>query len=271
MSKHAEMRNIHLFLRREESKMYKNEREQEILLHLREYTYLTVEYLSKKMNVSASSIRRDLADMESRGLVKRSYGGVELNSGGNRTVPFSMRIHENASEKRQIAELAAGLLHSGDVVFLDGSSSAYFVARELVKIKRITVVTNSIESMAFFTDYDIKAYCTGGASLSENRSALVNEIALQTADRFFADVFFFSAQALLPDGRIFDCYEAEIPLRRRMMQNSAKTVFLCDRTKLSRRSPYYQGNVEEVDFICSDGPLSDYFEKKPSRPTLLSP
>lgn len=251
--------------------MYKNEREQEILLHLRQYSYLTVEYLSKKMNVSASSIRRDLADMESRGLVTRSYGGVELTAGGNRTVPFSMRMHENASEKKRIAELAAGLLHNGDVVFLDGSSSAYFVACELVKLKRITVLTNSIESMAFFGDYDIKAYCTGGATLPENRSALVNEIALAAVDRFFADYFFFSAQALLPDGRIFDCYEAEVPLRRRMMQNSAKTVFLCDRTKLSRRSTYYQGNVEEVDCICSDISLRDYFEKTPARPTLLCP
>ena len=249
--------------------MYKNEREQEIIRHLREYSYLTVDYLSKKMNVSSSSIRRDLADMESRGLVKRSYGGVELNAGVSRNVPFAMRIHENAAEKRSIAEKAVSLLHSGDVVFLDGSSSAYFVARELVKLKRITVITNSIESMAFFTEYDIRAYCTGGASLAENRSALVNDTALQTVDRFFADYFFFSAQALLRNGKIYDCYESEVPLRRRMMQNSAHTVFLCDRTKLNRASPYYQGNVEEIDVICSDVPLTDYFDKAPARPSLL--
>lgn len=251
--------------------MYKNEREQEIIRHLREYSYLTVEYLSKKMNVSASSVRRDLADMEARGLVKRSYGGVELNVGVNRNVPFSMRIHENAAEKRRIAEKAVGLVHSGDIVFLDGSSSAYFVARELVKIKNITVITNSIESMAFFTEYDIKAYCTGGVSLAENRSALVNDIALQTVDRFFADCFFFSAQALLRNGKIYDCYEAEVPLRRRMMKNSAKSVFLCDRTKLDRRSPYFQAEIEEIDCICSDVALNDYFDTAPTRPSFLLP
>ncbi len=249
--------------------MYKNEREQEILHYLNEYSYLTVEFLSRKMNVSASSIRRDLSGLESRGIVKRSYGGVELNNSGNRTVPFSMRLHENAAEKRKIAERAVKLLHNGDVVFLDSSSSAFFVARELVKLKNITVITNSIESMAYFTEYDIRAVCTGGVSLPENRSALVNETAMQTAERFYADCFFFSAQVLLKDGRIFDCYEAEIPLRNVMMKNSAKSVFLCDSTKLCRHSPFFQCRADDVSYICSNVELDEYFLQKPKNTHFL--
>lgn len=249
--------------------MYKNEREQEILQYLNEYSYLTVEFLSRKMSVSASSIRRDLSGMEARGLVKRSYGGVELNDSGNRIVPFSMRLHENAVEKRKIAETAVKPVHNGDVVFLDSSSSAFFVARELVKLKNITVITNSIESMAYFTEYDIRAICTGGVSLPENRSALVSEAAMLSVERFYADFFFFSAQSLFQDGRIFDCYEAEIPLRNAMMKNSAKSVFLCDSTKLNRRSPFYQCRVEEVSYVCSDVTLEEYFPQKPENTRFL--
>lgn len=58
--------------------MYKCEREQEILLVLKECHYVTVEFLAQKLHISASSIRRDLKQMENHGLVKRSYGGVEL-------------------------------------------------------------------------------------------------------------------------------------------------------------------------------------------------
>lgn len=251
--------------------MFKNEREQEILHYLKDYSYLTVEFLSKKMNVSSSSIRRDLAGLENRGLVKRSYGGVELTQGSTRTVPFAMRMHENAAEKKKIAETAAKLLHNGDVVFLDGSSSAYFMARELVKLKNITVVTNSIESMGYFTEYDIRAICTGGISLAENRSALVNEYALQTVEQMYADYCFFSAQSLMPDGRIFDCYAAEVPLRNRMMENSGKTVFLCDRTKLNRHSPYFQCHAEQVDYICSDVSLEGYFTQPLKKTDFLFP
>ena len=249
--------------------MYKSEREQEIIAHLDKYSYVTVEYLSKKMNVSASSIRRDLKAMESRGIVKRSYGGVELVREGGRTTPFSMRIHENAAAKRSIAQSAAKLVKSGDVIFIDGSSSAFFVAQELVKIKNITVITNSIESLFFFMNYDIKAYCTGGTMHRENRATLVNDQAECAISNFFADYTFFSAQSLFSDGRIFDCYSSEVPLRNKMIKNSNKSVFLCDSTKLGRHSTYFQCNASDVDYIVSDFPLDNYFDKKPEKTILI--
>lgn len=249
--------------------MYKNEREQEIIGFLNQYSYVTVEYLAKKMCVSASSIRRDLASMEARGIVKRSYGGVEIIKDGGRTIPFSMRMHENASAKRKIAEKAAELLHSGDVVFIDGSSSAFFVAKELVKIKNITVVTNSIESLCYFMDYDIRAYCTGGNMHRENRATLVNEHAEAMISNFYADFTFFSAQSLCTDGRIYDCYSSEVPLRNAMMKNSAKSVFLCDGTKLGRHSTYFQCRLSEVDYVVSEVELDDYFDIMPEKTELL--
>lgn len=249
--------------------MYKNEREQEILGYLEEFTYVTVDYLSKKMNVSASSIRRDLSDMEVRGLVKRSYGGVELVKEGARNIPFSMRMHENAAAKKKIAEKAVSLLSEGDVVFIDGSSSAFFVAKELVKIKGITVITNGIESLSYFMNYDIRAFCTGGNMHRENRATLVNDHAEAMISNFYADYTFFSAQSLSSDGRIFDCYSSEVPLRNKMMRNSGKSVFLCDSTKLSRHSTYFQCNAKDVDYIVSDVELENYFDIKPENTVLL--
>ena len=240
--------------------MYKNEREQEILEYLEEYTYVTVDYLSKKMSVSSSSIRRDLSDMEARGLVKRSYGGVELLKDGARNIPFSMRMHENASAKKRIAEKAVSLVSEGEVVF---------VAKELVKIKGITVITNSIESLSYFMNYDIRAFCTGGNMHRENRATLVNDHAEAMISNFYADYTFFSAQSLRPDGRIFDCYSSEVPLRNKMMQNSGKSVFLCDSTKLSRHSTYFQCNARDVDYIVSDVELGSYFDIKPENTVLL--
>ncbi|MBE6570631.1 MAG: DeoR/GlpR transcriptional regulator [Ruminococcaceae bacterium] len=249
--------------------MYKNEREQEIINFLNNFSYVTVEFLAKKLNISPSSIRRDLSAMEQRGIVKRSYGGVEIVKDGVRNVPFSMRKHENASAKKRIAEAAVSLLHEGDVVFIDGSSSAFFVAKELVKIRDITVITNSIESLCFFMDYDIRAYCTGGNMHRENRATLVNDHAENMISNFYADYTFFSAQALTRQGKIYDCYSSEVPLRNKMMQNSAKSVFLCDSTKLGRHSAYYQCNVNTVDYVISDVELLDYFDQCPENTLLL--
>ena len=249
--------------------MFKNEREQEIIGYLNTYSYVTVEFLAKKMNISPSSIRRDLSDMESRGIVKRSYGGVEIIKDGARNIPFSMRKHENAAAKKKIAEAAVSLLHSGDVVFIDGSSSAFFVAKELVKIKDITVITNSIESLCFLMDYDIRTYCTGGNMHRENRATLVNDHAEAMISNFYADYTFFSAQALTSDGKIYDCYSSEVPLRNKMIENSAKSVFLCDSTKIGKHSTYFQCNAQNCDYIISDIDLNKFFDTKPEKTNLI--
>ena len=68
--------------------MYKCEREDEIMALLADTEYATVEYLVKKINISASSIRRDLKNLEERGLVVRSYGGVKLAESTGKHVPF---------------------------------------------------------------------------------------------------------------------------------------------------------------------------------------
>jgi len=84
--------------------MYKCEREDEILALLNETEYATVEYLARKMSISTSSIRRDLKNLEERGLVTRSYGGVKIAQASGKHIPFSLRSHENSIQKKQIAK-----------------------------------------------------------------------------------------------------------------------------------------------------------------------
>ena len=79
--------------------MYKCEREDEILTLLNETEYATVEYLARKMSISTSSIRRDLKNLEERGLVTRSYGGVKIAQASGKHIPFSLRSHENSIQK----------------------------------------------------------------------------------------------------------------------------------------------------------------------------
>ncbi len=239
--------------------MYKCEREDEILELLSQTEYATVEYLAKKTCISPSSIRRDLKNLENRGLVIRSYGGVRLAQSTGKRIPFDLRSHENCTLKKQIAKAAVELLNPGDVVFLDGSSSAYFVAERLVEVGGITVVTNNIDAMSLLSSYDVKAYCTGGVLSSENRSVLVGEHAQAFLRNIHADVCLFSVQALGADGRFYDCYDEEVAVRNLMLANSARHILLCDSTKLGKTSTFYQGSVEDLTQIVSDAELTAFF------------
>ncbi|MBQ7346812.1 MAG: DeoR/GlpR transcriptional regulator [Clostridia bacterium] len=239
--------------------MYKCEREDEILALLNETEYATVEYLSRKMNISSSSIRRDLKNLEERGLVNRSYGGVKIADATGKRIPFSLRSHENSPQKKQIAKAATTLINVGDVVFLDGSSSAYFVAELLPSISGVTVVTNSIDIMSCLSHYDIKAYCTGGNLSAENKAVLVGGYAQDFLRRIQADIAIFSVQSVNADGDFFDCYSEEVAIRNVMMQNARRRVLLCDSSKWNRTSTFYQGNVRDIEYIVSDRDLNTLF------------
>lgn len=250
--------------------MYKCERENEIMELLSDCEYATVEYLAKKMNISASSIRRDLKNLEERGLVNRSYGGVRLAEAGGKRIPFSLRSQENSAQKKLIAHAALQLINEGDVVFLDGSSTVLFLADLIASIGGVTVITNGIDVMSCLSNYDVRAYCTGGVKSGDNGAVLVGSYATQCLESIRADVAIFSVQALHEDGKFYDCYQEEVSVRNVMLKNARKRILLCDSSKLGKPSTFYQGCVNDVDFVVCDKPLGRFFKDPTPEKYLLA-
>lgn len=240
--------------------MYGNEREKEIMRLLHQNEYVTVEYLSKKIHISPSSIRRDLKQLELKGLINRSYGGAELKNSVNRQIPFFLRSHQNAKEKAMVAEKATSLVKPGDVLFLDSSTSTYFMLESLKSIRDITVITNSLTSMMLCSEYRIHSFFAGGQLNEENRSCCVGAQTEQFISSIHADLCFFSVQSLTADGTLYDCFANEIMPRRLMIQNSEKKAFLCDSSKTGHYSAYRLCSLSELDYVISDLPLDGYLD-----------
>lgn len=242
--------------------MYGNEREKEILMLLEQNDYATVEYLSEKIHISPSSIRRDLKRLEMKGLVTRSYGGAEIKNSINRQIPFHLRSHKNAKEKSVVAKKAAALVKPGDVIFADCSTSTYFMARYLKDIKDITVITNSLTSMIAYSEYNINSFFAGGRLNPENRSCCVGSNTEEFISNIHADLCFFSVQSLTKDGILYDCFANEIMPRKLMIKNSEKKVFLCDHSKINRFSAYKLCEISDLDVVISDINIEKYLEKE---------
>lgn len=242
--------------------MYGSEREKEIMHLLEENTYATVEYLAKKIHISPSSVRRDLKRLEAQGLILRSYGGAEIKEAVNRKIPFYLRSHQNTQEKQAVAKCAASLVKSGDVIFLDCSTSTYFMLEYLKSIKDITIITNSLASATACAEYNINSFLAGGKLSQENRSCFVGMHTEEMVKSFHADYCFFSAQSLTSDGVLYDCFESEIVLRRLMINNSEHSVFLCDHSKINRFSAHRLCDISEIDYVISDIKAEDYLDKQ---------
>ena len=240
----------------------KENQENELLKLLQELQYANVETLATRLSVSASTVRRSLNALQQKGLVTRTHGGAKLNDENSFSPSFTYRIHQNSFEKKKIALSAIKLIKNGDIIFLDGSTSAFYIAEYLKEFENIRVITNGIDTLSLLSKNNILAYSTGGYVNKENRSALVGRYAENMIGNFHADVVFFSAQSLSQNGEVYDCFEEENFIRRAMIENADKKVLLCDSTKIGKSSPYHLCSLNEIDYIVSNQTLPDFIPRE---------
>lgn len=239
--------------------MLNSEREREILNILKTDGFASVKGLCKTLFASESSIRRDLKSLEKRGLIKRSYGGATPVTNFSGIVSFGSRAHENVAEKREIAQKAARLIKENSIIFLDQSSTAFYLASEIADKSSLTVVTNNIEIMMLLSNSGIKLISSGGMLSGENRNCLINGDAQRTFENIFADIAFFSVKAVSDDGVVTDCSYDEINVRRAMLKNAECRVLLSDSSKFGARAPFKQCTLADVDYLISEGDSAQRF------------
>ncbi len=233
--------------------MLNREREQEILNILKTANgFVSVKQLCDTLFASESSIRRDLKALEECGLVKRSYGGASPVMNYSNIATFNYRTQQNADAKKNIARKAVSLIEDGNVVFLDQSSTSFYLASELINRTSLTVVTNNIEIMMILSGSDIKLISSGGMLSRENRNCFIGPNAQKTFENIFADLVFFSVKAVSDDGIVTDCAVEEIGVRNIMLQNADKRVLLCDSSKFGCRAPFKQCHISDIDYLISE-------------------
>lgn len=233
--------------------MHNSERELQILNILKESGgFVSTNQLCQMLFTSESSIRRDLKKLEKQNLLKRSHGGALPITNFSNIVTFNKRTKINVRAKQEIAKKAASLIKEGQIIFLDQSSTAFYLANEIINMENITVVTNNVEIMMLLSGSKAKVICSGGYLSVENRNCLIGGDAQKTFESIFADTVFFSAKALSDEGVITDCSREEINVRNAMIKSSRKTVFLCDSSKFSRLASYKQCGLGDVNYLISE-------------------
>lgn len=231
--------------------MIKKERQEAILSILHAKQFCSVNYLANKLYVAPITVRRDLTEMESAGLLKRCHGGASVIEFANREVPFELRCRENSTEKAKIARKAAEMISHGDTVFLDASTTVSHLADYISAELDLTIITNSIRVLEKLKGRGIRCYLTGGMLL-ENSAALVGRIAEDTVSSLFADICFFSSQGITEDGLITDFSEDETRLRRSMIANAKKSVFLYDHSKWGKRFLFKVCFADDLYCVITD-------------------
>ncbi|MBE7722358.1 MAG: DeoR/GlpR transcriptional regulator [Lacrimispora celerecrescens] len=243
-------------------KMSKSQREEEILEILKLNNYATVDYLAEKLFISPSSIRRDLSNLESKGYVRRSYGGVTLISQPATIAPFSFRRQENRKEKMAIVKNAVKLITPDSSIFIDSSTTALNFAFLLNPSLNTTVYTNNMQLAHHLASKHIKTYAAGGLVSDFDNVVTTGSYTLGMLENIYVDQMFFTCTALSPGGQIMDVNEEETVVRKFMLARAQKRVFLCIKERFGQFSQHMAATLDDVEYVVSDEKLPDEFTEK---------
>lgn len=229
--------------------MLQIERQEQIMELLGRTPAMRIGQIAAALYISEATVRRDVAAMEQKGLVQRVYGGVTLKK---EDMPMDFRRQEHAAAKEEIALRALRLIHDGQTVFIDSSSTAQHLLPHLTRFRDLTVITNSHRAVEVLSDSKLRIICTGGELITRNK-AFVGRVAEEMLERFCPEIAFFSSQGVGEDGEVTDASEGETALRRVVLRRALHSVFLCDSSKVGKKYLYRLGRLCEMGEIITDG------------------
>ena len=147
------------------------ERQKKILERLESDGAVSVAKLSEELAVNEETVRRDLEKLEKQELLRRTHGGAMPADGGTNEASLEKRKTANVEAKQRLAREAAKHIASGDTVFLDASTTTFFMAKEIKGLKNVTVITNSLRVIDCLAGCDgIRLIAVGGAVSVTSRS-----------------------------------------------------------------------------------------------------
>lgn len=225
------------------------ERQNEILKRLKDKKSASVSVLAKDLYVSEATIRRDLAEMKSMGLIERSHGGALLPDNAEEISIF-FRMEKNASEKERAATKALPHIPPFKSVFIDSSSTALALA-ERIDLSYKTVVTNNLQTAIQLSKKpNINLILLGGSVHFNTNSATGSWTARQLAD-FKLDLMISSCAAII-GSEVFERSLEQKEIKRAAFLRCQKRILLIDHTKFEAVGTYRLSALSDYDLIATD-------------------
>jgi DeoR family fructose operon transcriptional repressor len=232
--------------------MISDERRQRLVDLIAERGFVDLAMLVESLNVSESTIRRDLAQLDEEGLVKRTHGGAVFISDRSSALNFSARESAALAEKRAVGQVAAGLIHDDDVVLINGGTTAYQVARELLG-RPMRVVTNSLPIANLFgTAPEVELMVIGGY-LYPRTGVMMGPAAREALKSVHANKAIMGCAGITAGG-FFNANALMVEIEQYMMRCADEVIIVADRSKFGRAALARICELSEPDYlICDDG------------------
>lgn len=203
------------------------------------------------LGVSASTVRRDLRELDDRGLLTRVHGGASVLDADLEPV-LTSRAGEHSEQKRCIGQAAARRVPDGATVLITGGSTTEAMLPYIADRTGLTVLTNGLGIAHQLARYDQISVVVLGGVLRHEELSLLGSLAEQALADFHVDMAFSGAFGVHPDAGISGADVSEASTDRRMLHVADELVVLADASKLGRRGPVRLAEVQKISALITD-------------------
>jgi DeoR/GlpR family transcriptional regulator of sugar metabolism len=240
--------------------MLADERRNRLLELVRVGRFASLPDLAKTLEVSESTVRRDVEYLENRGCATRIHGGV-LYSDTSYTPPhFEARQSVQWEQKKAVALEAVKLVENGDTILLDGGSTTYEVAR-LLAGKPIHVVTTSLPVANLFASDSQSDLVLVGGNICPRTGVARGPYAVEMLSKVRVRKTILSVAGIKEEG-FFNNNLLIVEAERQMMKSADEVIVVADSSKFGRQSLTHLCQLNEVDHIVVDDRISHEWREK---------
>lgn len=241
--------------------MKTEDRRRKIIELLEQRGSVLVEDLASEFQVSQVTIRKDLTELEGRGLLHRTHGGATFAHKSLFNPSFREKINLQQAEKQAIATAALEYIEEGDSLVLDAGTTSLTLARLLKhRFRSLYIITNSVPIALELSETRWEVLLTGG-QVRHHSMALIGPATVRTLEVYHADKAFMCATGVsIQKGYSTpNPYEAQT---KGAMIHSVDTVYaLVDSSKLGRATLASFAALEEIDLLITDeGAPKDFLQ-----------
>ena len=236
-------------------------REQKIIGVLESRGEISVSELSELLEISESTLRKQLALMRDKGLVIRTYGGVmSVNRVPDET--FESKMHKNVAEKRRIAELARTLIPDGATVALASGTTIYILGTLLADLKRGVVYSNSMQTADFLSHCgSLEVHICGGIIRSQTGTIIGSEAVEYFRGLKQVDYAFIGCDAIDSNGEVMSDNVSVATAEKNILLCARHRYILCDSSKIGQSAVAHITSLKNCDGLITGSPGSDITER----------
>jgi DeoR family fructose operon transcriptional repressor len=236
--------------------MYPAERHTAILAAARAQPQgVEVQQLSTALGVTPETVRRDLASLERRGLVRRRHGGAMIAERPPYEPTLSQRTGEDAVERRAVALAVVRELPDEGVLLLDSGSMTLEIASVLPERSALVVVTNSLPVAALLGGHPSITVLALPGTVRPVTQAVVGTWTEARLDELHADVAVLGANGVLPGRGAYTTLPDEAAVKERMLAAADRRLLAVTAPKFGTASLCRFATLDRFDRIVSDDRL----------------